>query len=1273
MKPIGGEKARKWRKRVARSAVRNDKYVRTLKFPLEPAQGISLDFDKFATLYDITQGTGKGTLTGLLCATHLSGFHLFGSTSETELFRNKKRLPTKKFQTAWESNFSCRPNDLSPSSLIAYLSRGRRKVQGRVPKLTPAKLASELYKMVTGKLPNQEKEANQKVFEFFTFYGTQICSDFKSWPELNSEVAKALRIFDASSATLELSLPELEIGFNKIEQLTPDNSSIDFDADLATLPLNELGETALHAVVAQKLRCLKQSRVKPSRAKLQMAITTNTNNALSWLFGSGFQHWKENPANKLSEEYVVSEQHKHKIESLKEWFDAIPEETLFGHKNYSKFRSELGGKIDSWVANYYSRLDELNGLINKIAAGYQLPAILKQSEYIDLFSGLGFTAEQLESITNSIAGEAKDAKAVLDILLGETDALPTEENISVIDEFSSKIEGLFGLFEILRNRIEQEKDFEGSELKGLDDIQLEMPPWLKTLPKVNRISGGVPLVQQELDDIVISFNKYAELYQAHIESIQKWSEESKVAIDPLAGLAKKELELLKKRSKDKEEHEKAGIQARKKLLNTVSRIAVSGTEETRAIVKKHLLSCGIRQKDLNKLIDNNQGTLYRHPFSTGRHEAFEINEELVNQMDVLAFIKGIASELEQQKNICADLRHHKDWLKINHFYNTTRLYSVPEQVPVALVKKESLAEHLSIPKAILPLLMQPMISRSLLIRVLNLYQSEISGALAQLFRESFIIKTKFQRVDFSELVYVPKEVAWNPPQQYLTSEKPFGELLRSINSSKKEKEAAIKFHEHIDLLINDNIKKQSWPDTGIAALLTQAPHDWYLDLSINGVTTENPIKGYRIGKKGLIPKECELTTAFRLIGASSFKNKLDAWIQNEPIKIGEHNLIVYQEYTQKTFYKDGKLLAKIKPIKTSAELAVTISEEKVQTDELSNLIHETVIGIDLGEAGIGFAVFDAQEISSMNANSIEPICSGAVANPSVRNLIKRVNHYRNKTQPKQKFQQRYNNSLQMLRENAIGDVCHSIDNLCLKYKGMPILESSVRNLASGANQLKLIYDRVLNIYIFSDVDAHKTERKHHWCGSDRWIHQVILKQDKKENKKGEWISTGKPKPLSHFPGVSVHPAGTSQECSKCKRNPYRIIKEVMDAGTGKNITIEAGGKVKLGNNVLLLKSKFNSKQSSAYRRKTVKKYRQQKETTPFMYPAEQGMISTKELIKHVSRQLRQPQESTRSRDTTQSIYECIFEDCGHRMHADENAGINIVRKWALLNVYLEQE
>ena len=1250
MKTYGGEKARQWRHCVAKSAERNDDYVRTFKFPLEPLKGLALDFNEFEKLYNVTQGLGKGTLTGLLCATHLSGFQLFSSANEARAFQNRKHFPSKDFQSAWKKHFD-RPLDNSfPHSLYSYLSKGSRKQQGKEPVFTPEKIQEDLYyKIATGKGLGEEPN---KISEFLLCFGKGICNRFKDANDMKDKVGEALKIFDESSVSCKLSLPPLQKIPAKLEPLKPKNSSIAFDIDLPVpeTPLDEIDDDiAMHLIVAQKLKRLKPAKVKEEITK---------KNALSWLFGKGYKYWKETSVDDLCRDYKVPDGHKHKIKALKEWFEKIPEETLFGYKGYADFRSELGGKIDSWTTNYLSRLEELKEIFKNIDTDFQLQDKLKEAVCSELFDGLGFTAEQLETSTNNIAGEASKVSELFAKLRGETEAFPTPEDIARIDDFRKKINGLFGLFEKLKDRIKQAKKQKYgklAELDGFKDLKLKRPAWLeKKLPKVNKISGGIPRFKEELKEIEEKFSSYTGLYEAHIKEILDWVETSGKCVDPLITLAERELTLLKKRSNDKKEHAKDNLQARRRLLHGLARIAVSGTKETRTSIKSQLKSCGFKEKDLNKLIDNDKGALYKSPFAKGRHEVYEIKDESILALDILGLIQQQVAELERQKDERQDLRHHRDWLSIKHSYNITRLNALPEEVPVCLAKKEVIEKNLTLPDEIIPLLTRPTISRSLLIRIINLYRSEISGVLAQLFRESFIIKTKFQRVGVNELCYVPKKKQWTPPEQYLTSKKPLGKQLGTVIAGKKSGQS----DEIVEKLIEDNIKKKSWPKDGLDAVLMQAPHDWYFDLKINSYKSEERVEGYPVGKKGLNPKVRDLTTPFRLVGPSSFKNKLDKRFQDTSIKIGEHNLIVFQAYEQTRRYENGKLVAEAKPGRTSAELAVTLTDKKMEVDKSLRPVQETVIGIDLGEAGIGYAVFDAKEISTRDADEIKPIYSGAIRIPAVRNLIKRVNHYRNKIQPNQKFQQRYNNSLQLLRENAIGDVVHKIDALCMKYKGMPVLESGLGNLAKGSNQLKLIYDRILNLYIDSKVDAHKRERKHHWCGSERWEHTLIHKKQ-----------DGAIKPLLHFPGVKIDPKDTSRICSVCKRNPYQLIDDIPDYKDSLKLPVESGGKVKINGETILLKSKTGCK-------KEARAYLRRKERIPFEHPLEtkNNEITCSDLKKHLdNKQLRQPQQSSRSKDTTQSQYHCVFEDCGKQMHADENAAINIVRKWASENVYIEEQ
>ena len=251
----------------------------------------------------------------------------------------------------------------------------------------------------------------------------------------------------------------------------------------------------------------------------------------------------------------------------------------------------------------------------------------------------------------------------------------------------------------------------------------------------------------------------------------------------------------------------------------------------------------------------------------------------------------------------------------------------------------------------------------------------------------------------------------------------------------------------------------------------------------------------------------------------------------------------YRHYSQKASIDvQGNVAVKCQPDEVSAEVALTVTDKR-KMDSDAHPLGETIIGIDLGEAGIGYAVFQASRLAD-DIGSVEPLASGSIAIRSIRNLIKSVKHYRNRTQPRQRFQQRYNTALEQLRDNVVGDVAHAIDNLCWKYRGFPVLESSVRNLASGSNQLKLVYDRILNLYTYSSIAAHQSVREHHWHGGKNWEHPFLLQADFKHNKQGEYRDTGKFKPLSLFPGCEVYPAGTSQTCSSCLRNPIAVLQQL---------------------------------------------------------------------------------------------------------------------------------
>ena len=62
--------------------------------------------------------------------------------------------------------------------------------------------------------------------------------------------------------------------------------------------------------------------------------------------------------------------------------------------------------------------------------------------------------------------------------------------------------------------------------------------------------------------------------------------------------------------------------------------------------------------------------------------------------------------------------------------------------------------------------------------------------------------------------------------------------------------------------------------------------------------------------------------------------------------------------------------------------------------------------------------------------------------------------HRGSRQPNKKVGQTYSKALMQFRENVVGDVCNRIETLCERFRGFPILESSVGNFETGSRQLR---------------------------------------------------------------------------------------------------------------------------------------------------------------------------------------------------------------------------
>ncbi len=1260
---LSGTKARRWRKEVASHSKQPPKYVRTLKFPLELSDIPALSFDSVSALFNVTEGIGKGTLAGALCATHLTGFRFFGNTARTATFRNMQQLPTDEFRTGWRLSTNEPAGDLTPATLINFLSVKPRKVGGRKPDYDNKPIASDLLKLAA--IETDENEPND-IHRCLSLFENLLREEFPERAQISSDIPKALKLFDSAAATSNMDLPSLEQAFSSFTQPEPATSSIAFDSSLQQVDIGENVDVLFHQVVAQKLRWLGSSDgsdLFKLRKNVQAEITTLTNNALSWLFGKGLVYWQKTALDQILLDYDIPESNHDKIKKLQDWFIAIPKDSLFGRDNYSDFRTSVGQKLNSWIANYLNRLQEIKDILFALDTKFDMPEVLFTPASDKLFSGLGVTANQLQTIFNNLH-DKHEAQEAFKQLAGTSIPLPSESDIEIIELFSEQLDAAHGLIEILLNRIEQDIDSADSTLSSHAKLcKFEPPAWLKALPRINRISGGIPPVEDELDSDSKRLMEIRTHWKPHVDKIIAWATDQGVWHEPIIGLAEQELDLLRKRGAKNLQSQDGEIQAKRKILHRLTRLAVNGDQAFKLLLVDKLSSLFVDPKNLNVLLFNNRGSVYRSPFSTSRHEAYPLNPEKLLQVDLMKILEGLVNKTKAISVENPNISHYRDWVRMEALFHSFKLSGLPEEVPVELLEIDKITQWFHIPSFVTALLNSDNIHRETLQKVMNLYSSEISGILARLFRSTFTIKTKFIRVDKNELSYVPKARTWTPPSQYLGSTKPIGQIF-THDGLVKDGDGIL------PIKSLPNLYKAFSNHTGLAkrpftSYLKQAPHDWFVDLELNNGSSNKHIDGLGMGKEGLTSIS-RLTSPCRLVGASSYKEILDSWITDSTISLGDYNLIIMRSFSQTvSILKDGDVSVSIEPLEVSADLALSITDDhQIQTEE--HPLGKTVIGIDLGEAGIGYSVFNSSLIDYEEIQHVEPIASGTIPIRSIRRLIKQVQQYRKRTQPKQRFQQRFNNSLELMRHNVLGDVSHEIEGLCAKFQGFPVLETSVVNLASGSAQLKLVYDKIVHRYFFSDIDAHKTERKHHWCGGENWSHPSLQREVRKQSKNDVFQFTGKFEVLPLFPGQAVHPAGTSQICSSCGMNPYKVIDKHFNSTGDKSVNIQEEGQVALSSgDVLVLKRQQDPNKKDSERRAEARQARRRKETLQYRYYETPGKRNQTELKSQVRRQLRQPQQSTRSKDTTQSMYKCIFLGCQNSIHADENAAINIVRKWVL--------
>ena len=1262
---LRGAGARKWRHELAASSTRPADAVRTLKFKLEFPPGTVIGFDAVRALNQVVDGVGKGSLTGLLFAVHSCGFRIFMQEGGAVQFRQKSGGTGSGFAEALEAASGLKFKGFDPPGLQARFSKRPRARAGKDIRFVPEIIAGEYVRHFVGKnLADVEPAVSTFFQEWAAVLHHEFAAEADGWVAIEANPTRAARTFDTLATAKGWNLPSTVIVAAEGGSEAWKSCTVAFDANQPTL--DPQSPAAIHAIVAVRLQQLRAAGVDFSdkaRAQLQESITTQTSGGLSWLFGAGLNYLRAaETVEEAAKGLGVPAGYESQVAPLLSAAKAVPSDPLFGAKGYADYRRLVGGRLDSWVANYLSRLVQLQDLLSVQAERFVLPAVLVDN-WGTWFGRMPLDAVRVQALLDAAFERREGARVGLAALTGESGEVVTIAHVQAVEGYSQIASEAAGALVSLKKILAPEENDGAKRREGMPAAALvASPAWLEELPKLNSFTGAIPDFEGELQQAAEAYAELDTTYGRFREGLRtleiappadtyhsviwrmaaKWLAERDAEFASNNTLDDGRLGHARPIGLNHPRWEDAQLDVLRKVAHRFGRAALTCSEATRRAVRDFYVEQGVlaNSSDANRFFMNQQGAIWRSEYSKSRHEVYEAGPAiLVDYPHILVF--ELAAFISRLNSSNQDSTIPKaDVIRLQHAFDLIVVGNLGRGA-LKLVAQECRRfkfdeRYVRIPESLKLAMQQTDWTADTAAAVLNLVRASRLSMLSLLERKRFFIRARFQRVGDTALAYRAKDRPWNVPGRLVDTDAPIGDAIKTFKELTAEAGGTVQPVDGLGKVLAD----KAIPLASVAAYLQQAPHDWFYSPGFVGAETSSGWLSVD-GKTGRSPKLSKQSVGGRLVGSPSYKSELAKLLLAEgAATFGDITLIFDQEFNQTMEALPSEQLSpQLTPgaMTVSVAIPLTVSAVEKRPFPYAN----RVVAIDQGEAGIGFAVLDVR--------TREVIASGSRRIPSIRRLIQKAKQYRTVTQKSQKFQQRFDSTMFVMRENVVGDVCHVICELMHAYKAFPVVESQVGNLEGGSRQLDLVYKAVTARFVYSEVPAHGTERKSFWMGGDRWEHPYLLAEAWEDGKK-----SGKSKPLSLFPGARAPTAGTSQQCSECRRNPIRELRDVEASGT-KQLEVSSGRVVLPGGMLqLFVPTEDVSEQRAAWRRN---------ERLAPSRPVTHPRMPISDVISLARRNLRQAPKSRQSRDTTQSTYQCISAACGNRMHADENAARNIGRRF----------
>jgi hypothetical protein len=1245
-KSLQGTEGRQWRRQLAASATyANPKTIRTLKFPLTFAEPQDQHWPALQNLGNIVNSSGHGSLIGYLFALYTGGFLIFGKQAEAEAYRNGATLNDKAWREVVlsESPLTVAASTFVPSLIYQRLLVTPRAVGGKDVAFTATNIGNEWAKFFCkGKSGDKIPEAEQKLFNSI---GIELTRRFEDWKAVAEDAAAAAAAVDATLRQLGYTTPDRSLSA-RIGSLRACEPAGSVAHNPEALQVEDCAGIELHLMVAQAMQRARENGLERDAELIkaaQISATGDPNHGgVSWVLGRGLGYFRQTSVGQIMADFDIDEKWRSSVEKVHAEAMAIPsaETTFFSDASYSPYRSKLGGLLTSWIANYAARLFDLEALLSTEIEPFELPTALLADEA--LLNELGIQPDDLSALLDNAIDRRDHVTACLARLTGKQRGM-SRADIDAIESYNEEVTALAGSLNAIIARIDilikgAEARKETKVKAILETYRFALPKWLKPLEKLNRLNLAPANPQQTLDQLATEFNVLHHAMHEHYTALEQWARTTGETLDVMKRQTIREAKLLGENKSGRNPEELAirtclqmiGGAARRCSEQTVRAVAAWMRERPVFADPIHL----------NQYLFNRQGRLYKSPFDKSPRQPFAIKREAVSEASTLLKQFGeFLQELRRQYLAVSapSLATLRDLYALERAWFNVLMLGLPDVVPSDLALPASVADVFNLPTDIRLALQQSTVTSAVMRKIFNHYYVRLADISAMLFRNNWYLDAQFSRAADNALIYACKadKPQWTPPAHVFTSTKPIGSALRLLREANPDSVNG-GFDSQLALSFVLGQRGKDLSDTAVRSYLRAAPHKWYY-----AWPTGEKIRGVQVGKDGVGKRLAELAGA-AMVGPMHYMTLLDNMAADpDRVSIGDITINVRQHFTQSVERgADGKYVVTLTQTEMQVDLALPMSETR---DDTVPVPFKRYVAIDLGERGLAYAVFDA--------TSHELLERGRWGIKQMRNLVKDEAAGHRKRSPSNKFAAKFDKAEIKRRETIVGEYCHAINSLMRHYEAFPVLEYTPGG--AGGN-IDKIYTAVTELYLFSGTPTVDDGRAGYWAGASVWKHPTLLqyKYDKSAAKK-----TKQSEPLSLFPGVGASAAGTSQECSCCRRNPVSMARDWIEKlPKGASITVDEDGSVNIdGQGRIRLFKSAPEADRAAFRRKN--------ERTPLSVPLSPMQLSGDDLLRQIRRNLRQAPSSMQTQDTQQSVYQCLFVDCGKRQHADENAAVNIGRRF----------